>query len=118
MKTYTSRALAGDDLIVLPLADASEGIVFSQRVGAKAVPGHQPAQVGVAGENDAHQVVLFALHPFGAGPDARDRIDFQSRIAFFQNLLVARRGPGSVSTVGSKKSFSHRRLLLGMETSP
>src|ERR1700733_912928 len=80
---------AGDDFVIFALADAAQRIILAHRIAAVAVPGEDAAKIGMIGENDAEHVVYFALHPFGAGPDAADAGDFQTGIALLDGLLVA-----------------------------
>src|SRR5689334_10489294 len=83
------RPLARDDLVILPLADAAEGVVLAQRVVAVPVPRQDPPEVRVADEDDAVHVVDLPLHPLGAGPDRRHAVHLQPRVAALDDFLVA-----------------------------
>src|SRR5215207_1542288 len=50
-------------------------VVLAQRVAVPVLRQKDSAQVWVAHERDAEEVVGFALHPVGRGPDARDALD-------------------------------------------
>ena len=68
--------LVDDPLLLVVVADldeAGEREVLAQRIALEAVVGEDAAQVGVAGEQDAVEVVGLALEPVGAGKDRRDR---------------------------------------------
>jgi hypothetical protein len=55
--------------------EAFEGKIFLEREVGIAVPHEDAAQVGMAGEVDAHHVIDFALMPVGALVDGDDRVD-------------------------------------------
>lgn len=72
------QGLRHDALLLLVVADlgvAGEGEVLAQRVALEAVVGHDAAEVGVAGEEDAVQVIHLALVPVGAVVEAGDAGD-------------------------------------------
>lgn len=69
------EGLCDDTLLLLVVSDlgvAGEGEVLAERVTLEAVVGHDAAQVGVAGEEDAKKIVGFALVPVGAVKEGRD----------------------------------------------
>src|SRR5436309_432346 len=50
---YPLSSFARNDLVVLPLANPAQRIVFAKRIAAIPIPRKNPAQIGMADENDA-----------------------------------------------------------------
>src|SRR5437016_12942739 len=67
----------------------------------------------MADEDDAHEVISFALHPLSARPDGADGIDFKTRIAFFQNVFVARGGERGGVHGGIEENFEPEAIVVG-----
>src|SRR5512137_1496992 len=71
-----------DERVLAQVGDAVEAagllVVLAQRVADPVVGEHDPAQVGVAGEGDAEEVVDLPLQPVGGLPDALDRVDHRA----------------------------------------
>ena len=58
-------------VVVAHLDKAGEREILAQRMALEAVVGEDAAQVGMAGEQDAVEVVGLALEPVGAGKHRR-----------------------------------------------
>ena len=57
-------------VVVAELDEAGEREVLAQRMALEAVVGEDAAQIGMAGEQDAVEIVGLALEPVGAGKQA------------------------------------------------
>jgi len=58
----------------------AEGVILPQGVAGEFVRHQDAAQVGMAGELDAEQVVDLALHPVGTAPDIKGAGQARGRV--------------------------------------